>query len=83
MPPTIRLVSERTAEGRVRDIFEEIKAGLGTSFVPANFRAAAHNPDHLDTYWQQYKAIMHGGSVDSATKEIVAMVVSALNRCDA
>jgi len=48
MPPTIRLVSERAAEGRVREIFEEIKAGLGTSFVPGNFRAAAHNPNHLD-----------------------------------
>ena len=72
MPPTIRLVSERAAEGRVREIFEEIKAGLGTSFVSsgspsrmrppgkprepmramANFRAAAHNLNHL---WQQYK----------------------------
>ncbi len=40
--PTIQLVAERRAEGRVREIFEEIKADLGTSFVPANFRAAAH-----------------------------------------
>jgi alkylhydroperoxidase family enzyme len=83
MPPTIKLVSERLAEGRVQAIFQEIKTFLGTSFVPANFRAAAHNPDHLEAYWRQYKAIMGSGSIDHATKEIIAMVVSALNTCHA
>ena len=82
MPPTVKLVPERTAEGRVREIFEEIKAALGTSFVPANFRAAAHNPDHLEAYWSQYQAIMHRGSVDSGIKELIAMVVSAMNTCE-
>jgi hypothetical protein len=81
--PTIKLVAERRAEGRVREIFEEIKADLGTSFVPANFRAAAHNVAHLEAYWQQYKTIMHQGAVDHAMKEIIAMVVSALNKCEA
>jgi hypothetical protein len=81
--PTIKLVSERTAEGRVREIYEEIKAELGTSFVPANFRAAAHNPVHLEAYWQQYKTIMGPGSLDKTIKEILAMVVSALNNCEA
>lgn len=81
--PTIKLVAERQAEGRVREIFEEIKAVLGTSFVPANFRAAAHNLEHLEAYWQQYNTIMHQGTVNQATKEIIAMVVSALNRCEA
>ncbi len=81
--PTIKLVAERQAEGRVREIFEEIKADLGTAFVPANFRAAAHNVEHLAAYWHQYKTIMHTGSIDHATKEIIAMVVSALNTCEA
>ena len=71
--PTIKLVAERAATGRVR----------GTAFVPVNFRAAAHNPDHLEAYWQQYKAIMEGGSVAKPIKEIIAMVVSALNNCAA
>jgi hypothetical protein len=43
----------------------------------------AHNPDHLETYWQQYKAIMEEGSVVKPIKEIIAMVVSALNNCAA
>ena len=81
--PTITIVSERAAEGRLREIFEEIKAFLGTTFVPANFRAAAHNLAHLEAYWAQYKAIMGSGSLDSAIKEIIAMVVSALNTCEA
>jgi len=81
--PTIHLVAERTADGRVQEIYNDIKAFLGTTFVPVNFRAAAHNPDHLEAYWRQYKAIMGQGSIDHATKEIIAMVVSALNNCEA
>ena len=81
--PTIKLVSERVATGRVQEIFQDIKTFMGTSFVPANFRAAAHNPAHLEAYWQQYKAIMGAGSVDHSVKEVVALVVSALNTCDA
>ena len=81
--PTIQLVAERAATGRVREIYDEIKAVLGTAVVPVNFRAAAHNPDHLEAYWRQYKALMVGGSVEKAIKEILAMVVSALNNCEA
>jgi alkylhydroperoxidase family enzyme len=81
--PTIKLIAERQAQGRVREIFDEIKADLGTAFVPANFRAAAHNVAHLEAYWHQYKTIMRQGAVDHATKEIIAMVVSALNTCEA
>ena len=77
--PTIKLVAERAATGRVREIFEEIKTVLGTAFVPANCRAVAHTPAHLEAYWQQYKAIMEGGSVAKSIKEIIAMIVSALN----
>ena len=81
--PTIHLVSERTADGRVQEIYNDIKAFLGTTFVPVNFRAAAHNPDHLEAYWRQYTAIMGQGSLDKATKEIIAVVVSAMNNCEA
>lgn len=81
--PTIRLVPERAATGRVQEIYNEIKAVLGTAFVPVNFRAAAHNPAHLEAYWQHYKAVMGRGSVDQGVKEVVAMVVSAMNTCDA
>ena len=81
--PTIQLVPERTASGRVQEIYQDIKAFLGTSFVPANFRAAAHNPAHLEAYWQQYKAVMGAGSLDHGLKEVIALVVSALNTCEA
>lgn len=51
--PTVKLVAARAATGRVREIYDEIKTVLGTAFVPVNFRAAAHNPDHLEAYWRQ------------------------------
>ena len=79
--PTIKLVSEQAATGRVKEIFDDIKAFLGTPFVPANFKAAAHNVEHLEAYWRQYKVVIGPGQVDRAVKEIVAMVVSAMNNC--
>ena len=78
---TITLISEHAATGRVKAVYDEIKAFLGTSFVPVNFKAAAHNVEHLEAYWRQYKAVMGSGRVDKAVKEIVALVVSALNNC--
>lgn len=78
---TITLISEHAATGRVREIYDDIKAFLGTSFVPVNFKAAAHNVEHLEAYWRQYKVVMGSGRVDKTVKEIVAMVVSTMNNC--
>ncbi len=82
--PTIKLVAERAA---TRDVYASSTMRSRRSSAPrswpVNFRAAAHNPDHLEAYWRQYKAIMEGGSVAKPIKEIIAMVVSALNNCAA
>jgi alkylhydroperoxidase family enzyme len=79
----IRLVAEEEATGKVKALYEEIKAEHGIDFVPNLYRAMASNPDYLEANWQRVKAIMaRPGKLDPLTKEIVAVAVSAVNACD-
>ena len=79
---SIKLVREEEAGSRVRAIYDDIKATMGWKFVPETFQLMAHNPDHLEAYWEQYKRVMSPGKLDLKTKEIIAYVVSAMNNCD-
>ena len=54
----VELVTEQQATGRVREIYEDIKATMGWEFVPQTFQVIAHNPDHLESYWEHYRQTM-------------------------
>jgi alkylhydroperoxidase family enzyme len=78
---TVRLVEERTADPRVRAVFEDIKATKEFDRVPNIWRALATHPEHLELCWTRLKAIMRPGKVDLLTKEIIALAVSVTNGC--
>src|SRR5207244_2664962 len=77
----VKLISEEEATGKVREVFEEIKATKEIDFVPNIWRALANNQDHLEAAWQKLKAIMRPGKLDLLTKEIIALAVSITNSC--
>ena len=77
----VELVTEQQATGRVREIYEDIKVTMGWEFVPQTFQLIAHNPDHLESYWEHYKLTMAPGLLDIKTKKIIAYIVSAMNNC--
>ena len=77
----VELVTEQQATGRVKEIYEDIKATMGWDIVPQTFQLVAHNPDHLETYWANYKQTMAAGRLDLRTKKLIAYVVSAMNNC--
>ncbi len=77
----VELVTEQQAEGRVKEIYEDIKETMGWEFVPQTFQLVAHNPSHLESYWAHYKQTMTAGRLDLRTKKIIAYVVSAMNNC--
>src|SRR6266446_9024675 len=79
--PTVKLVEENTAKGRIKEIFDDIKAVKKIDFVPNFWRALAAHPDNLERAWNQGKAIMKDGKVSLLVKEIVALAVSATNSC--
>ncbi len=77
----VDLITEQQATGRVKEIFDDIKETMGWEFVPQTFQLIAHNPDHLESYWDYYRQAMSPGRLDLKTKKLIAYIVSAMNNC--
>ena len=80
-PATVAMVEESKATGRVREIYDDIKATKKIDRVPNIWRALATHPEHLELCWSRLKAIMRPGKLDLLTKEIIALAVSVTNGC--
>ncbi len=79
----INMISEDQATGRVKEIYEDIKAQLGIDFVPNLYKVMAAKPGYLEANWNKVKTVMvEPGKLDRLTKEIIAVAVSAVNACD-
>lgn len=80
---TVKMVSEEDAQGRVAEIYEEIKEALGTDFVPNLYKVMAVKPSFLETNWNKVQSVMSApGKLDRLTKEIIAVSVSAVIGCE-
>lgn len=80
---SVKLVSEQEAQGKVREIYDEIKSSLGIDFVPNMYKAMAGKPSFLEANWNKVKAVMvEPGQLDRMTKEIIAVAVSAVMGCE-
>ncbi len=78
---TVPVVAEAAATGRVREIFDDIKATKGIDFVPNFWRTLATYPPLLEETWNRLKSVMAPGKLDLKTKEMIAVAVSATNGC--
>lgn len=79
---SIKMVPENEAVGLVKTIYEEIKQQFGIDFVPNLYRVMGSNPAYLEANWNKVKAVMiASGRLDSLTKEIIAVAVSAVQGC--
>ena len=84
---TVKPVDEHEATGKVAAIFADIKQTKNINFVPALWRTIATNPMQLELVWTSLKTLMHPEAVgrsarlDSQTREIIALAVSATNGC--
>lgn len=84
---TVKLVDDRSATGRVAEIFADIKRTKKIDFVPNLWRTLAINPAQLEVVWNTLKTLMHPeesgrqSPLDAKTREIIALAVSATNGC--
>jgi AhpD family alkylhydroperoxidase len=84
---TICPVNENEATGKVADIFADIKRTKNIDFVPRFWQVIATNATQLELVWANLKSLMHPEAVgraprlDPATREIIALAVSATNGC--
>ena len=73
-------LSEHSAEGRIKEIFSEIRSELGVSEVPLFYRIIAHIPLYLETSWRRFRfALLEDGTLERRTKWMIALAVSASN----
>lgn len=79
---SIKMVPEGEATGKVKEIYEEIRSQLGIDFAPNLYKVMACKPDFLEANWNRSQMVMRPGKLDSLTKEIIAVAVSAVNGCD-
>lgn len=80
---TVKMVMEDKADGRVKSVYDDIKATLGIDFVPNLYKVMALKPPVLEANWNRVKAIMvEPGKLDRRTKEIIAVAVSAVMGCE-
>ena len=84
---TVRPFEELEATGKVAEIFADIKRTKNIDFVPRFWQVIATNPVQLEVVWTSLKTLMHPEAVgrvarlDPATREIIALAVSATNGC--
>ena len=79
---TLPMISEEEATGKVKAIYDEIKTTRGLAEVPNFWKQIALNPDYLEATWRAINVVLAPGKLDRATKEIIAVAVSATNACD-
>jgi AhpD family alkylhydroperoxidase len=79
--PTVGMVEYADASPEVRAIYDQIMATKGIDFVPNFWKTLGSHPPLLAEVWRSLDQAMRPGRLDSLTKEIIALAVSATNGC--
>ncbi len=79
--PTVRMVEYDEASATVKAVYDDIMTVKGIEFVPNFWKTLASHPPQLERIWTTLKAVMASGRLDPLTKEMIAVAVSATNRC--
>ncbi len=75
-------ISENEANGKVKEIFDEIKSARQITEVPNFWKKLANDPNELERTWSSLKEIMKKGALDPVTKELIYVAVSITNGCE-
>ena len=76
----IRMIPEDEAEGKLAEIYRRLTAPWGG--VDHILKIHGLNPPSLTGHYDLYKTLMRGRSkLSRAEREMIAVVVSAANRC--
>ena len=76
----IKMIPEDAAEGRLAEMYRRMAEPDGT--VDNILKIHSLNPSSLQGHFDYYKTLMRGRSgLSRAQREMIAVVVSAANRC--
>lgn len=82
MPTTVPLIEYEDAPPEVRAVYDDIMETRKIDRVNNIWKALANHPETLRRTWEDLKAVMADGAIDSLTKELVYLAVSATNGCE-
>ena len=77
----VPLLKDDEASAQARAVFDDIRATRATDYINNLWRALANDPEQLQASWEQVKRVMSPGALDSLTKEMIYIAVSAANNC--
>jgi len=80
--PFLKAVPERSAKGRVKRVFDDIKNKRKINKIPNFWKTIANDPSTLERTWNSLQQVMKKGSLDELTKELIYMAVSMTNSCE-
>ena len=80
--PIFKPIQESEAEGKVKEIYDEIKKVRKITTVPNFWKNLANDPNELERTWSSLNEIMKKGALDPATKELIYVAVSITNGCE-
>ena len=75
-------INENEAQGKVKEVFEDIKSSRNIEEVPNFWKYIANDPDTLERTWNSMKQVMKKGAIDEVTKELIYVAVSVSNGCE-
>src|SRR5579863_1168638 len=78
---TLGLIEYKDASPEVRAVYDDIMATRKTDWINNFWKAIAHDPATLKRTWESIKQIMAPGALDSLTKEMLYVAISATNQC--
>jgi len=78
---TLGSIDYPEASPEVRAVYDDIMATRKTDWINNFWKALAHDPATLRRTWESIKEVMAPGSIDTLTKEMIYLAVSASNQC--
>ena len=75
------LIGDDEASAEVRALYGDIRASRGVELISNFWRALANDPPTLRRMWDSFNSAMAPGALDSLTKELLFLAVSATNGC--
>ena len=75
------MIEYEDAIPEVRAVYDDIRTTRRTEYINNFWKVIAQDPATLRRTWESIKQIMGPGALDSLTKELIYLAVSATNQC--
>jgi AhpD family alkylhydroperoxidase len=78
----VGLIEYEMAGEEVRAVYDDIIATRKSDWINNFWKVLAHDPALLRRTWNSLKEVMAPGALDTLTKEMIYIAVSATNGCE-